>query len=393
MMSSHGEQIRSRRGRALGPSAAAWLAGLGLLVALGCSSTAKNADVVIKNSQDVAKLEELQKGLEINEGKAADNPRIKVVDGVAVENLPEYRIGAGDILEVVYQIQYDRNNETYRLQVLDRVNVMFPFQPQFNSSAVVRSDGRISLPLVGDIMAESLTTQELTEILTKLYSKYIIKPNVSVSMEESNVKIDELKKAITTAPRGQSKISPVAPDGRAGFPLVGAVQASGLTVSQLEKSLNEKYKAKVKNLEVTLILNEIHNAKCFVLGEVDKPGVYEMPGREPLLAVLAQAGSTKDTANLGDVLIFRNDGVERPMTIKVDLSKATDRALAATNIYVHPADIIYVPKGSIDDINVAINKIFTKGLYSILPFGSSFSATYDFTKYSTGGATSVISSP
>jgi polysaccharide export outer membrane protein len=171
------------------------------------------------------------------------------------------------------------------------------------------------------------------------------------------------------------------------------VQASGLTVSQLEKSLNEKYKAKVKNLEVTLILNEIHNAKCFVLGEVDKPGVYEMPGREPLLAVLAQAGSTKDTANLGDVLIFRNDGVERPMTIKVDLSKATDRALAATNIYVHPADIIYVPKGSIDDINVAINKIFTKGLYSILPFGSSFSATYDFSKYSTGGSTSVLSSP
>ena len=128
-----------------------------------------------------------------------------------------------------------------------------------------------------------------------------------------------------------------------------------------------------------LILSEIHHSKCYVLGEVERPGVYEMPGRESLLAVLARSGGIKNTAGLGDVLIFRNDGLERPVSIKVDLSQATDKALAATNIYIHPADIIYVPKGAIDDVNDMINKIFTKGIYSILPFSSSFTANYDFT--------------
>lgn len=358
---------------------------LGLaFVCCSCSSrnAAKNADVVVSDQAGLSKLASVQEGLEINQAKAANNSRIKVVDGAAVENVPEYRVGPGDILEIFYNIQYDRTDEPYRLQVQDRINVTFAFQPQFNTSAVVRSDGRVSLPLVGDVQVESLTPTQATTELDKLYSKYILKPNLTVSVEESNVKVEELKKAITTAPRGQGKIAPVGPDGRVGFPIVGTVQAGGLTVSQLEKVLNEKYKTSVKNLQVNVILSEIHNSKCFVLGEVEKPGVYEMPGREPLLAVMARAGSMKTTADLGEVLIFRSDGLERPIVIKVDLSQATDKALAATNLTVHPADIIYVPKGTIDNVNDVINKVFTKGLYSVLPFSSSFSATYDTSRYS-----------
>jgi polysaccharide biosynthesis/export protein len=337
----------------------------------------KNADVVVSDKASAQKLIDLEKGLELTPEKVANNPRFKVLSGAAVENIPEYRVGPGDVLEVVYHIQYDRVDEPYKLQVLDRINVNFAFQPQFNSSAVVRSDGKISLPLVGDVMVESLTPTKVAEDLNRVYAKYILKPNITVSLEESNVKVEELKKAITTAPRGQSKITPVAPDGRVGFPIVGTLQAGGLTVSQIEVLLNEKYKASVPNLQVNVILNEIHYSKCFIAGEVERPGVYEMPGREPLLAVLARAGSTKTTADIGEVVIFRNEGLERPIAIKVDLSQTADKALAATNIYVHPADIIFVPKGTIDNMNDFINKVFTKGIYSILPFSSSFTANYD----------------
>lgn len=364
------------------------------LLVSGCSSmrSDKNADVVVRSAADVAKLEEMEKGLTLDRQDVANNPRLMVLDGAVIEKLPEYRIGPGDVLEVVYHIDYNKSNDAYRLQVQDRINILFPFNPQFNASAVVRSDGRVSLPLVGEVMVEGETPVQVQDSLSKKYRKFIINPNISVSLEESNVKIEELKKAITTASRGQSKISPVAPDGTAGFPLVGTVRAQGLTVSQLEKILSEKYSATVKNLHVNLILNEIHFSKCYVLGEVDKPGVYQMPGREPLLAVMARAGGARNTANLGEVIIFRNDGLDRPMAIKVDLSETTDKALSATNITVHPADIIYVPKGAIDNFNDLVSKIFTKGLYTIVPFSSSVSATYDLRNtYNVG--TSTITTP
>jgi polysaccharide export outer membrane protein len=349
------------------------LVGLALIM---CSCGGR-MDVDIHGKADLPKLDKAEEGLELKPKMAADDPHVTVVDGVAVERLPAYRIGAGDVLEVVYHIQYDKVDEPYRIQVLDRINVLFPFNPQFNASAVVRSDGMVSLPIVGDVAVESMTPSEVAAELTQRYSKYIIKPTLTVSLEESNVKVDELKKAITTAPRGQSKVAPVAPDGRVGFPIVGTLQAAGLTVTELEKTLNEKYKAYVKNLQVNVILNEIHNSRCYVLGEVERPGVFELPSREPLLAVLARAGSMKTTADLSEIVIFRSDGLERPMAIKVDLAQATNKAVAATNISVHPMDIIYVPKGTIDNMNDLISKVFTKGLYGIVPFGSSFSTNYN----------------
>ncbi|GAB6036602.1 polysaccharide export protein [Fundidesulfovibrio butyratiphilus] len=348
----------------------------------------KNADVVVKDAADVAKLEKMETGLELTRKDVANNPRLTVLDGTVIEKLPEYRIGPGDILEVVYHINYTKSDENYRLQVQDRINVLFPFNPQFNASAVVRTDGLVTLPLVGEVMVEGATPLQVQEVLAQKYRKYILNPKLSVSLEESNVKIEELKRAVTTASRGQSKTSPVAPDGTAGFPLVGNIRAQGLTVRQLEKVLSEKYNSMVKNLQVNLILNEIHYSKCYVLGEVDRPGVYPMPGRESLLAVMARAGGIRTTANLSNVIIFRNDGLDRPMAIKVDLSETTDKALSATNITLHPADIVYVPKGAIDNFNDLVNKIFTKGLYTIVPFSSSVSATYDLRNtYNVGGST------
>ena len=356
-----------------------------LLAMQGCSSglfssRTSRADISVKDKSSAQQLMELEKGLEFTPEKAANNPHIQVINGAAVENLPEYKIGPGDVLEVVYNIRYDRTDIPYKIQVQDRLNVNFAFHPQFNSSVVVRSDGKVSLPLLGDVLIEGFEPSKVAQNLKKAYGKYIIHPELTVSLEESNVKIEELKKVITTAPRGQSKVAPVGPDGRVGFPIVGTVQAAGLTVAQLEQDLNDRYKSNIQNLQVNVILNEIHYAKCFVVGEVERPGVYEMPGRETLMAVLARAGSMKTTADLSEVIIFRNDGLERPIAIRVDLSQTTDKALWATNLYVHPADIIFVPKGTIDNLNDLINKVFTKGIYSILPFSSSFSATYDMSR-------------
>jgi polysaccharide export outer membrane protein len=257
--------------------------------------------------------------------------------------------------------------------VQDKISIHFPYHPQFSSTVLVRTDGKITVPLLGDVDAESKTPVELAAMLNKAYGKYIQNPSVTVALEEFNVKIDELKKAITTAPRGQSKIAPIAADGRISFPLVGNMQAEGLTLVQLEKVVNEKYSQYVRNLKATLIALEIHHSKFYILGEVEKPGVYEFTTSANIIDAISMAGGYNRRAYLGNVVVFRNDGLERPVAFKLDIASALRKGDASSNIRIRPADIIYVPKSKLSSANDVIDKVFTKGIYGIMPFSTVFS--------------------
>lgn len=71
--------------------------------------------------------------------------------------LPEYRIGVGDSL----QISVWRN-------------------PELSIGVPVRPDGKISMPLIGDIMAADATATELSAVIVKSLSSYVRNPQVTV---------------------------------------------------------------------------------------------------------------------------------------------------------------------------------------------------------------------
>lgn len=353
-----------------------------LALTWGCAKSGKDQGeplVTVEDQAGVKKVQEQAKALELTPASAMDNPAFKVLEGAAIPAIPTYRMGAGDVLEVVYHIKHAVTAKDYRIDVQDRLSIAFPYHPQFNVSTLVRADGKISLPLVGEVKIAEKTISAVTEELNKRYATYIKKPSVTVSLEEFNIRIDELKKAITTAPRGQSKIAPITPDGRVGFPIIGNVDAAGLTVAQLEQIINDRYAKYVNDLQVTLILLEIHNNKLYVYGEVNAPGVYDLQGRLNLAQALGQAGGFKNSANLEEVLVFRNNGLLKPMAYRVDLKRLLDTGKMYDDLYLQPSDIVYVPKGSLDNINDLIAKVFTKGLYAIVPFTSSFNVNYDIT--------------
>ena len=330
-------------------------------------------DLTVKNADDARQLKTLESTLTVTPEKAALHPEYQTLQKIAVPYVPEYRLGPGDVIEIVYHINYDIKPDVYRIEVQDKISVHFPFQPQFNSTVVVRTDGKITLPLIGDVHAESKTPSELAAALNTAYSRYINNPSITVALEAFNVKIEEMKQAITTAPRGQSKIAPVAVDGRLSFPIIGPLQAEGFTLAQLERTVNERYSRVVRNLTATLILLEIHHQKFYVIGEVKRQGAYEMTSRMNLLDALAVAEVDTKHAKMRDVVVFRNDGLERPIAFKVDLRAALQQGVAAANLPIKPADIIYVPKTTLDNVNDLIEKVFTKGIYSIVPFSTYFS--------------------
>jgi len=375
------ERVRQSDGSWRASFAGLLLSLLGLASLVSCVGKPGNRHVqaVVDSPAGVAQVARIEKAQALTPESAAGKDGYQVLDGVPVERLPEYRLGAGDVLEIVYHIQYSKDQREYRLEVQDKINVMFPFQPQFNTSVVVRTDGRVSLPLVGDVMAASRTPVELSADLGKRYAKYIINPNVTVSVQEFNAKIDELKKAITTAQRGQSKVAPITPDGQISLPLIGTMQAAGLTVRQLEKMINERYSGAIQDLQTTLVVNEIHHMKFYVLGEVSQPGVFEMAERPTLLQAIARAGGYTSGACLSDVVVLRSDGLEKPMVFKVDLEKTLASGVMYPGLNVQPADIIYVPKSALQNADDLIEKIFTKGIYGVVPFSSSFTTNYDLT--------------
>ena len=60
--------------------------------------------------------------------------------------------------------------------------------------------------------------------LQEVYAKHLRDPVLTVTFQKSNIQIAELKKAITTAPRGQSRLVPIKPDDFGGSsvePLAG----------------------------------------------------------------------------------------------------------------------------------------------------------------------------
>jgi protein involved in polysaccharide export with SLBB domain len=133
----------------------------------------------------------------------------------------------------------------------------------------------------------------------------------------------------------------VADDGSITLPLLGRLDAAGLTKGELEaliaRLLEERF---VRNPQVTIFVREYQSKKVAVSGAVKKPDTYEMLGEKTLLEMISLAGGLD--RDLGkEIIIFRPqaDGTQR---IAVDLDKLVYEADPTLNVAVLPGDIVYV---------------------------------------------------
>lgn len=89
----------------------------------------------------------------------------------------------------------------------------------------------------------------------------------------------------------------VTPQGTIELPLIGAVQAGGMTEEQLEAELDQKLNNFMYNPQAAVYVNEYHNREVAVIGSVNHPGLVLLTGpSETILDVLTQAGGLSSTA-------------------------------------------------------------------------------------------------
>ena len=78
------------------------------------------------------------------------------------------------------------DSDSYIIGPEDVLNIYVWREESLTKTAPVRMDGKISLPLVDDVLASGLTPLKLKEILVTKLKDFIDNPNVSVTVMEAN---------------------------------------------------------------------------------------------------------------------------------------------------------------------------------------------------------------
>ena len=146
-------------------------------------------------------------------------------------------------------------------------------------------------------------------------------------------------------------------DGSFTFPLVGRVQAGGLTIRSFEVELKKRLAdGFFKNPQVTVAIEQYRSQRVFVTGEVRSPGAYPLTGDMTLIEALAKAGSTTSTASEEVVVVRGTKGVDGPIAIdaagdkeilRFNLKDLQSGAAAVRNIALRDGDTIYIARAEL----------------------------------------------
>jgi polysaccharide export outer membrane protein len=132
----------------------------------------------------------------------------------------------------------------------------------------------------------------------------------------------------------------VRPDGKITLPLVGDIQASGLTPIELRDDITGKLKEYITTPVVTVIVVEASAATAYVVGEVNHPGAVTLQGGQlTVLQALALAGGLKDFADSKNIRILRKS-IVGVSTINFNYK---DAIRGAQSVYLRPGDTVVVP--------------------------------------------------
>ena len=135
----------------------------------------------------------------------------------------------------------------------------------------------------------------------------------------------------------------VRPDGKITLPLVGDIEASGLTPKQLQDRLTKDLENYISKPVVTVIVQEAKSQKFNIVGEIQRPGAYVMTNTVTVLDAIAQAGGLREWAKGGSIYILRkrtDGGVQK---IPFNYKKVIKGDHPEQNIRLQAKDTIVVP--------------------------------------------------
>jgi polysaccharide export outer membrane protein len=133
----------------------------------------------------------------------------------------------------------------------------------------------------------------------------------------------------------------VRPDGKISLPMLNDVHAAGLTPEQLADVVAKAGSKLVRDAGATVIVREIRSRKIYIIGEVGRPGTFQLGSEMTVLQALGEAGGFIEGANKGNVIIVRNEG-GKERRFKFNYNDVVDGKNPEQNIRLLPGDTIIV---------------------------------------------------
>jgi polysaccharide export outer membrane protein len=250
----------------------------------------------------------------------------------------------------------------------DEIDIFVWKNPDLTKIVTVEADGQISYPLIGRMQVAGLTASQLED---KIREKVVEQTKFVSPGDEIEIFVWQNADL--------SKNVMVDPDGQISYPLIGRMQVTGLTISQLEKEITERLLEYVKHPQVSVTLKKFAGRvsvtrkkyagqvsvtmkkfsgnKIIVLGEVAYPGIYTYKGAINLIEAVGLAGDFTDKAHSDSVIVVRGNLKENPQVMRINMTKAITRGTSDARIILQPNDVIFVPKTFIANLNKFINDI------------------------------------
>ena len=104
---------------------------------------------------------------------------------------------------------------------------------------------------------------------------------------------------------------PVDVNGQVSLPLVGSVQVAGRSAQEVAAEMASRLQRFLVQPQVTVNVIEFTSQKVTVGGEVQRAGMYVIPGRVRLTQAIALAEGTDEYAKLDEVVVFREEAGQR----------------------------------------------------------------------------------
>jgi polysaccharide export outer membrane protein len=134
----------------------------------------------------------------------------------------------------------------------------------------------------------------------------------------------------------------VRPDGRITVPVVGEIQAAGLTPLALQEQIATSAAKYINAPNVVVVVRTINSRKVFVTGRVTTPGAHPLIGPLTVMQAIALAGGLTEFADAKNITILRNEN-GRVVNLKFNYSDVARGKNVDQNVQLHPGDTVVVP--------------------------------------------------
>lgn len=134
----------------------------------------------------------------------------------------------------------------------------------------------------------------------------------------------------------------VPPDCMISYPLAGDIFVRGITVAVLEEQLQSQLNKYLPDTPVSVSLIAANDLKIYVIGKVNKPGVFPVNLETSVMQALAMAGGLSTFADSKDILIIRRQE-DKVIKLKFNYHEVEKGKNLDQNILMKRGDVIVVP--------------------------------------------------